>query len=547
MENRLTRTAFRRAAVAFAPAVLLIIFAILLAVQFKQTRLTREQVGRSREAALAAERVFSDLKDAESGNRGFLILGDEQYLTPYLAALGRLTADTLALRALLTYEPLQIERLDSLATLIDARLALLSQGIELRRAGQVDAATQVVRSGAGLEFMQRIRGIMNAVIEHERADAHANFAAEVRITRTLTALFAAGVTLLLVLGYMVNRALLRFAAARAEAAEQIRSQHHLLQDQAIELEIQRDHLQEQNVELEVQQDHMQKQAVEMELQQQELQQRAAELEALNNELQHANVSLDAARIEAEQANRAKSQFLAAMSHELRTPLNAIGGYVDLVEAGVYGELSKGQLDAMARVKSNQQHLLAVISDIMSYAGIAAGTLRVRAQPVPVQPLIAEIERIIHPVAREQNLALVIQDPSSSAALVANADPARMRQILVNLMTNAVKFTPPGGSVVLAYRANHENIEIEVQDTGRGIAADKLDIIFEPFVQLDRSSYEPGGRGGIGLGLALSRELARGMGGDVIVRSTLGAGSVFTLRVPLATQASAVESMAKQLA
>jgi signal transduction histidine kinase len=529
MENRLTRTPLRRTTTAFAPTALLLVLAVLIAIGFGKIRATHKDVGRAREAALAAERVFSDMKDAESGNRGFLIVGNDRYLAPYFAALTQLTADTQALRRLVASDTVQRARLDSLAVLVDARLALLARGINLRRAGEAEAAADVVRSGSGIRHMQHIRGVMTDIINHERDHAEASVAAEARYVRALALLFVVGTVLATALGYLVNLALLRFAAGREAAAREIRAQHDLLQEQAVELEVQRDHLQDQNLELEVQQDQLQKQAVEMEMQQDELQVRAAVLEELNRDL-------ESARVEAEQANRAKSQFLAAMSHELRTPLNAIGGYVDLVQANVYGGINDKQRDALERVKSNQQHLLAIISDIMSYARMAAGTLEVRTQNVAVQPLVAEIEQIMHPVVREKNLILVI-DPSIQEPVVVNADPARIRQILVNLMTNAAKFTPAGGRVALSCSAADDVVGLAVSDTGTGIAPDKLDAIFEPFVQLDRSDHEPGGRGGLGLGLAISRELARGMGGDVVVESTVGVGSVFTLRVPRSVAAA----------
>jgi PAS domain S-box-containing protein len=256
-----------------------------------------------------------------------------------------------------------------------------------------------------------------------------------------------------------------------------------------------------------------------------------EQKVLENERDRAYHEAHAAREDAEAANRAKMDFLAAMSHELRTPLNAIAGFVDLLDLGVYGGNSPQQLQALSRIRSNQRSLLVLINDILQYAKVEAGSLDLHIQDVPVVELVPELDTMMEPQVRQAELAYTaeIEDPS----LVVRADPDRIRQILLNLLTNAVKFTPPGGTVGLSCEARGDWIDLRVRDTGRGIPAEMVQRIFDPFVQLDRKKNESS-RQGVGLGLPISRDLAEAMGGTLTVESLYGRGSTFVLSLPAAS-------------
>ena len=237
----------------------------------------------------------------------------------------------------------------------------------------------------------------------------------------------------------------------------------------------------------------------------------------------------AARNAAEEANRAKSQFLATMSHELRTPLNAIAGYAELLEIGVHGTLNEEQREAVARVQRSQRHLLALINDILNFARIEAGHLALEPSDVRVRDALTALEPLIAPQLGAKSLRLAIEPADDQ--LVVHADPEKVQQILLNLASNAIKFTAPGGRLDVRAAADGDVVRIEVSDTGVGIPADRLEHIFEPFVQLERSLTNP--HEGAGLGLAISRDLARAMGGDLMVRSQVGTGSTFTLTLPRA--------------
>jgi PAS domain S-box-containing protein len=245
----------------------------------------------------------------------------------------------------------------------------------------------------------------------------------------------------------------------------------------------------------------------------------------------SRLEIAAARAEAERANRAKSEFLAAMSHDLRTPLNAIGGFADLTAEGLYGPVSDGQRNAMSRIRRAGNHLLTLINDILTFAKIEAGRVQLDIADTPVGDMVTSACSMVEVQAAKKGLSFVAR--GGPDGLRVRADRERMTQIMTNLLTNAVKFTE-AGSITVGWRADASAVYIDVRDTGRGIPADKLASVFEPFVQAGRSTEEQ--QQGVGLGLAISRELARAMRGDLTVDSVVAHGSTFTLSIPRAADA-----------
>jgi signal transduction histidine kinase len=233
---------------------------------------------------------------------------------------------------------------------------------------------------------------------------------------------------------------------------------------------------------------------------------------------------------ADVANRAKSIFLGKMSHELMTPLNAIGGYVTLLEMGLRGPVSPEQVVDLERIRRSQANLLALISELLTFVQSESGRLEYRFSAVSVQGMLHEVADTLRGAVDERRFALVHWPADVDAMMW--VDPDRARQILLNLVMNAVKYaTAAGGEITLGVATTPDAVSIDVADTGPGIPSEKLVAIFEPFVQLANGLTER--RGGVGLGLTISRDLARAMNGDLTVESTVGVGSRFMLQVPRA--------------
>ena len=266
-----------------------------------------------------------------------------------------------------------------------------------------------------------------------------------------------------------------------------------------------------------------------------LQQRALALETELLRRRELEGELRDALRAAHAASRAKSDFLTGMSHELRTPLNAIGGHAQLLEMGLHGALTDAQREALERIQRSQRHLLAMISDLLSLAEVDAGRVRYSIEHLPVAPVIEGLATLLAPVAGTNGIAIAARPPAAGdEPLHVQADPEKLQQILLNVVTNAIRFSTHGGRITIeAARCPTDAslVEIRVHDTGVGIPASQLASIFEPFVQLGVPVH--GQREGVGLGLSISRMLARGMGGELSAESEVGAGSTVTLALPLA--------------
>lgn len=264
---------------------------------------------------------------------------------------------------------------------------------------------------------------------------------------------------------------------------------------------------------------------------------AADLQLAEDLVRRASVAIDTAILyeQAQEANQAKASFLAAISHDLRQPLNASLGFLEIALMGIRGEVTPGLREDLERVRRNQQHLLALINDVLSFARVEAGQLIVRRDIVPLRDVLEGLPALVSPQADAKGIRLSIGSCAPDVHIIGDRD--RIVQVFTNLLTNAIKATPRGGFVSVECESGGDVVLGHVRDTGVGIPDEMRDRIFEPFVQVARSLNKP--EEGIGLGLSISRNLARAMGGDLTVTSTLGAGSVFTLRLPTAAATPAL--------
>jgi signal transduction histidine kinase len=508
-------------------------------------RASRESVVNTHRAIEATQAVLQDLTNAETGQRGFLLTSNERYLEPYHAALDRLAADTTLLRTLVGTDPVQQLELDSLSTAIGEKNTELSRTIDIMRAGGATAARAEVETDRGERAMVRIRELLhNIAVRQEllldqrvaQSDGHYDLVKLMVIAGTLTAI---------VIALMLNTLLTRYANAQADSARRLDAQNRELADSnrklndlMVEMELQNQQLQDQTMEMESQQSHLQEQATELEAQ-------SRELKSTIEQLEHQTVVAEEARATAEEASRAKSLFLTTMSHELRTPLNAIGGYVDLLTLEIRGPLVAAQREDLRRIKKSGQHLLSLINDILNLARIESGQLDLNIRDVSLAMVFENMDALVAPQFNSKGITY--EFPRCDPLLQVRADSDKLQQILLNILSNACKFTDAGGRVTVECDVSGDGangksalVAIAVRDTGRGIAENKLERIFEPFVQIDRHLTGESQQG-VGLGLAISRDLARSMSGDLVAESELGVGTTFVLTIPRASNMTAVLS------
>ncbi|HEU4558598.1 MAG TPA: CHASE3 domain-containing protein [Longimicrobium sp.] len=490
----------QRFAAVFAPALLVLVFGAAGFWGAVRERASRQAVAESHATIETLQQVLKTALDAETGQRGYLLTGNTSYLEPFRRAELAVQDDLGVLRRVTDGDPpLSRARVDSLTFVIGRKFDELSETIALRQDGNGVEAVRIVASGRGKRTMDEARRLANALQLAEIDELRARDRTETRNSIVLTALIVVGAAASAGVSLLLNRLLGRYGASQEAFASELEAANHQLEEQQAELETQSAQLQEQ----------------------------AAELTAQNDTLHGLADELEARTRAAEEANLAKSRFLAAMSHDLRTPLNAISGYADLLEMGIRGPVNESQVADLQRIRNSSRHLLSLINGILSFARIEAGRVEVNPEPVPIGALIRGIESSFLPQAREKKLRYEC-DPGADALWV-SADPEKAEQVLLNLVGNAIKFTDEGGEISVRCVEDGGRVAIHVRDTGRGIAAGELPTIFEPFVQVDRERVAERQRG-VGLGLAISRELAAAMGGDLSVQSEVGKGSIFTLRL-----------------
>lgn len=481
---------------------MVLVLGALAAVGIERERARQVATQRTQLTIRANDDILQRLTDAETGQRGYIITGSTEYLTPYRGAKKDAAIALRELKQLSGNDAFVQQRAAKLDELMTNRLRVLDGRIALRSSEGFDSARRALITGGGRELMDSVRAISAEIEQHETRLLDDRLRAQLAESRALFAFLALGTAATALIALILNATLARSAGIQQRVATQLSEQNHELRAQREELEDQRTLLEEQ----------------------------AGELEMTNAQLEEQGAEAERLRELAESANHAKSQFLAMMSHELRTPLNAIGGYADLLELGVGGAVSPTQLDYLKRIKTSNAHLQHIIEDLLSFARVDAGRLELKLTPIEVGEFLAGMEPLIAPqlAAAGIHYRLLYGCGSRDCRTRATVDPDRLRQIVLNLLTNALKFTPRDGRIDLLCGCDRDNVHIAVRDTGSGIPANKLDAIFEPFVQLSSPSES---RNGIGLGLALSRTLARSMGGDIEVESVLGAGSTFTIRLP----------------
>jgi signal transduction histidine kinase len=506
---------WQRALVVATPPIVVLAFALVLyrAIEWHQetaARVDRTHVVLSQMAELEARMV-----DAETGQRGYIITGDSSYLGPYEGASADAEVLLADLRLALGDDPEQRATLEQLAAVVHERLEILDARVVIRADSGFPAARTAVITGGGRDAMNRVRALVDELEERENEQLSAYQTTEARADTLVLVALLTGVIVVIGAALFTSRVLVGQERSVREMNKELTVANVQLQEQAIELETQAEELQTQSMHLE------------------EL---TVELEASNEELQTTATQAEHNARESERANRAKTDFLATMSHELRTPLNAITGYVDLLELEVHGEVNELQRSSLERVRFNAKHLLVLINDILNFAKLEAGSIELRPSRLALDAVLNETVELVGPLLDAKGIHFDYAVLPSETMVVGDRD--RIRQVLFNLITNAIKFTGAGGTVSLSADSDNGSVHIRVRDTGPGIPQDMQERIFDPFVQLRRGAGG-GLSDGVGLGLAISRELARAMHGDLVVESEPEQGATFTLTLRRAEMNAAV--------
>jgi len=411
--------------------------------------------------------LLSSLTDAETGQRGFLLTGEERYLAPYRQARAGIPRLLNSLGTVGLVHPDQGQRIKSLAPLVNDKLAELALTIELRRSKGFDASLAVVRTDRGRVLMEQVRGICSEIqtVTVRRLTSYSEQARSRGNRGALASIFGGACLFCLLLGATV-------AIQRGTARRQ----------------------------------------------------------SLIGELQQSERRLEEAAADAEAANRAKSRFLSTMSHEIRTPMNAILGYAQLMLRDPrLGTEAKANLEVIGR---SGEHLLVLINDVLDMSKIEAGRVELKPVTFNLSGLLDDLAAMFRLRAEAKALQFEMSVDGESVPYVL-ADEGKIRQALINLLGNAIKFTERGQihlRVTLDQKSgNRLWLSARVEDTGAGITNEQLQKLFEPFSQAEHGLNT---QEGTGLGLAISRQYARLMGGDLKVSSSPGSGSIFRFDIPI---------------
>ncbi|HML17316.1 MAG TPA: CHASE3 domain-containing protein [Bryobacteraceae bacterium] len=433
-------------------------------------------IARSKDVISRLDRVLEYVEDSETGQRGFLLTGKDAYLEDYRRGLEGTRSNLDGLMLLSADNSDEQRSLGQVRQELAVKFNELAIAIDLRQREGLEAAQKAVMSERGKEAMDRIRKTVGGMQEREYDLLAKRLQSQQEVSRIAQWCVALGGALALLLGWLALGSVERSLSSRDRAHALLEKSEHQLRDQARLLEI-------RNAEV----------------------QRATEL---------------------------KSEFLANMSHEMRTPLTTVLGFSEVLSEELEGPLNEKQKHFAELIHRDAMHLLNLVNDILDLSKIEAGRLELERETFEVVPAVEEVLSSIRPRGSSKSIDIAWQAPP---ALALEADRVRFKQVMYNLLTNAVKFTPAGGHVRIGAAPKDSFVEISVADTGVGIPKEQQTAIFDPFYQAAHSKLV---HEGTGLGLAITKRLVEQHGGRLWLESDPGKGSLFTFTLPRAAETPA---------
>lgn len=471
----------------------------------------------------AANAIQALLLDGETGQRGYIATAKKVYLEPYAKSIARVPAAIIELKALTKDNPTQRINVDSLVSFANLKSDELRYVIEISRMKGFDTARAVLGTVPGKYDMDKVRYYVNRTVEQEnKLLAVRKTSSDNAAWTTVNGIVVGGIIVVYVvflLAFYIRSAFRKLQ----QSEENLKAANLALERINEELVTKTELLQQSEEELQSQQDELKNSNAELE-------EKAQLLTEKNQAVEEARKAIATQVRELELANKYKSEFLANMSHELRTPLNSILVLAEVLRDNKPGSLTKDQVKYANVIVNAGNDLLTLINDILDLSKIESGKLEIQNETVAIAEILRDVSALFDEIAAKKKMKFNIAvDKRLPGQLF--TDKVRVEQVLKNLLSNAFKFTPDGGSVSINVVPGEmgEEVSFRVTDTGIGIAADKQKLIFAAFQQADGSTSRK--YGGTGLGLPISQELAALLGGNITLTSETGKGSTFTLSIP----------------
>jgi signal transduction histidine kinase len=449
------------------------VFAISLFAAWSTVRWRQDVdwIAHSKDVVSALDRLLENAADSETGQRGFLLTGNDEYLKDYRGGLEGTRANIDRLRDLSAGNPEQRHALDQVGQELAVKFSELATTINLRQTDGLEAAQKVVMTDRGKRAMDLLRQTVAQMQQREYDLLAKRLQSQQQVSRIAQWCVILGGALALLLGWL--------ALSSVERSLSLRDRAHTL----------------------------------LEKSERQLREQARLLELRNAEVLRAT--------------ELKSEFLANMSHEMRTPLSTVLGFSEVLSEEVGGPLNEKQKHYAEVIHRDAMHLLNLVNDILDLSKVEAGRLELQREPFEVSPAMEEVLASIRPRGSGKSIDIEWQSPQS---LALEADRMRFKQVMYNLLSNAVKFTPEGGHVRIGAAQRDGFVQISVADTGVGIPKGEQAAIFDPFYQASRTKLV---HEGTGLGLAITKRLIEQHGGRIWLESDPGKGSRFTFTLPRA--------------